>query len=101
MSAVPNQASMLTRRTFVVMTTAGAGSMLLPHHLLAADVPRNDPASHLRLSWTAELAWNNVVDVTRIEGDGKYWDQTPGRGTEAARSDRRRSRLVSGWYISL
>ncbi len=70
-----NQHSLLSRREFVLASGAGAGALLLPQRLFAADAPSDDPTAHLKLDWTDEVRWNNVLDVTKIEGNGKYWDK--------------------------
>ena len=63
-----------SRRVFVRAGLAGTGLLLLPHHAWAADLPTDDPAAGLGLDWTGSLAWDRVIDVTSIDGDGKYWD---------------------------
>jgi hypothetical protein len=63
-----------TRREFVCGTAAGAVGCFLPDYLQAADPPIANPASHLDLGWTASLSWDQVLDVTTISGNGRYWD---------------------------
>lgn len=65
----------LDRRDFISASAVGAGALLLPSWLVAAESPISNPASHLRVAWTDELKWSNVVDVTRTAGSGKYWDK--------------------------
>jgi len=53
-----------------------AGSCVLaPHRSPAAEIPTSDPAADLNLPWTADMNWGQVVDIRRIDGGGKYWDQ--------------------------
>lgn len=67
--------SHFTRRDFVLASAAGAGTLLLPAHtLLAADIPKDNPTADLKLEWTNDLKWTNVIDITSVDGNGKYWD---------------------------
>ena len=63
------------RREFIALTTAGAGTLLLPDWVIAADIPTDNPAAALQIAWTGELPWSHVIDITTISGSGKYWDQ--------------------------
>lgn len=65
---------LLSRRDFVASSVCGAGSLLLPARLVAAESPGNNPTAHLKLDWTYDLKWSNVVDITRTPGRSKYWD---------------------------
>lgn len=67
--------SPLTRRNFIYVSAAGAGSLLLPEHLMAADIPTSNPVASYQLAWTDQLNWSNVLDITTIKGSGKYWDK--------------------------
>lgn len=62
------------RRQFGCVTLAGAGTLLLPTHLLAAETPISDPTAGLELPWTGKLKWANVFDITMLDNDGKYWN---------------------------
>lgn len=63
------------RRKFLGATAAGASALLMPERLFAEDVPTTNPTASLQITWTNELAWDNVVDISTIDGSGKYWDQ--------------------------
>ncbi|MHC4743126.1 MAG: hypothetical protein ACYS8Z_14515, partial [Planctomycetota bacterium] len=63
------------RRNFLkrTITTAAAlklGIIGLPQRASAAP-PRNNPTAHLKLAWTDALKWDNVVDITTV--DGRDW----------------------------
>ncbi|MCR9116626.1 MAG: hypothetical protein NXI22_06720 [bacterium] len=60
-----------TRRQFVATSVVGAGSLLLPAQLIAAELPTDNPTAKHKLAWTDEIKWGNVVDITRMEGGGK------------------------------
>lgn len=64
-----------TRRQFVATSVVGAGSLLLPAQLIAAELPTDNPTAKHKLAWTDEIKWGNVVDITRMEGGGKYWNK--------------------------
>ena len=70
-----NNVSSLNRRDFVLASMTGAGVLLLPQRLFAADAPTDNPAAHLNVDWTEKLRWKNALDVTKIDGKGKYWDK--------------------------
>lgn len=61
------------RRDFLSAFTTG--SLILPHWTFANSTPSDNPTSHLNLDWTHQLKWINVIDITTIDGSGKYWDQ--------------------------
>jgi hypothetical protein len=69
------QPTTISRRSFVLTGAAGAGTLLLPQRLLAAEAPAGNPAAALDVAWTDDLKWGTVVDVTAMAGDGKYWDK--------------------------
>ncbi len=62
------------RREFVRFTAAGVSGCFLPDCLQAAKPPIANPASHLDLGWTNALSWDQVLDVTTVSGNGRYWD---------------------------
>ncbi|WP_145288451.1 right-handed parallel beta-helix repeat-containing protein [Pirellulimonas nuda] len=57
------------------MSASAAATLLLPEWLLAAQSLSNNPTSRLGLAWTEQIRWGSVLDVTRMEGGGKYWDK--------------------------
>lgn len=61
----------LQRREFIVAGTGAVGWLLLPHELRAAEAsaPTNNPVAHLKLAWTDEIKWANVIDVTQMPGE--------------------------------
>ena len=67
--------SPLTRRNFISVSAAGAGTLLLPEHLMAEDIPTSNPVASYQLAWTDQLNWSNVLDITTVKGSGKYWDK--------------------------
>lgn len=60
----------VTRRQFALTGAGALGFVLLPHGLRAATggPPTNNPAAHLKLPWTEQIKWANVVDVTLAAG---------------------------------
>ena len=60
----------LQRREFIVAGTGALGWLLLPRALRAAEAgaPTNHPVAHLKLAWTQEIKWANVLDVTQMPG---------------------------------
>lgn len=62
------------RRDFLTATAAGLGMLILPDWAFAdVDAPNEDPAAGLKLGWTGEFKWGNVVDVTKLQG--KDWHE--------------------------
>lgn len=59
----------LRRRDFLAATAAGMGLLAVPAWEYAnRDAPATDPAAALKLDWTRDFKWANVVDVTRMTG---------------------------------
>jgi hypothetical protein len=60
----------LPRRAFLIGGTSAVGWLLLPRALRAAQsgAPRDNPVSRLKLAWTDNIKWANVVDVTQMSG---------------------------------
>src|SRR4051794_3290654 len=58
------------RRAFLAASAAGLGTLLLPPNLraLAGGASTDDPLAGLKLGWTGQLRWANVVDVPRGPG---------------------------------
>ena len=67
--------SQLDRRWFLSTATAGAATLWLPGRLFSADAPTDNPTKHLKLAWTDRLPWGRVLDITKTEGQGQYWDR--------------------------
>jgi hypothetical protein len=40
-----------------------------------ARIPNNNPAKKYDLIWTEKLLWRNVLDITKIDGVGEFWDE--------------------------
>jgi hypothetical protein len=61
----------LQRREFIVASTGALGWLMLPRALQAAQAvaPANNPVTHLKLAWTDEIKWANVVDIAQIPGE--------------------------------
>ena len=60
----------LRRRDFLSATSAGMGTLLLPNWLYASEeTPHANPAGQLKLEWTNQFKWNQVVDITQMNGD--------------------------------
>jgi hypothetical protein len=55
------------KQTLTAAAAAELGIILRPRKARAS-VPRNNPASGLKLSWTGKLKWDNVVDITSVSG---------------------------------
>ena len=60
----------LQRREFIVAGAGAVGWLLLPRALRAAEVgaPTHNPVADLKLAWTDEIKWANVLDVTQMPG---------------------------------
>src|SRR5512137_1271979 len=60
----------LQRREFLVAGTGAIGWLLVPRALSAAQPgpPADNPVAHLKLAWTEEIKWANVLDVTQMPG---------------------------------
>lgn len=59
-----------TRRDFLRSSLAlGAAGLCGPRPA----PPRDDPAARLNLGWTAKLPWDNILDLTTVEGPD--WDE--------------------------
>jgi hypothetical protein len=60
----------LQRREFIVAGTGALGWLMLPRALQGAQAgaPTNNPVAHLKLAWTGEIKWSNVVDITQVPG---------------------------------
>jgi len=63
----------MTRRSLLQGTLAAAtltelGIIVPPQRVLAGSIPRDNPAAHLKLGWTAKLKWDHVIDVTAMPG---------------------------------
>ena len=71
-----------TRRVIVRGSLAAAGLSCLPRRASSADLPTGDPTTALGLEWTGKLAWERVIDVSTVAGDGKYWDQRLNRAQQ-------------------
>ena len=73
-----------SRRTFLTGAGALSGSLFLPSDLCAADAkaPADDPAADLDLAWTMGLKWSAVLDITTLDGGGKYWDKRLAKAQE-------------------
>lgn len=63
--------NVFTRRGFLggAIGAAAAVEMGLPNHSVAFGAPpKNNPTAYLKLGWTSMIKWDNVVDITKIEG---------------------------------
>lgn len=62
----------LDRRRFITAAGAGAAWLLTPRMIRAAEGagPVDDPLAALKLAWTGSIPWANVVDVSKLPGDG-------------------------------
>ena len=66
----------VSRRRFLKSSgLASTGFLFAAHPSLAADLPTTDPAADLDIAWTGSLKWDNVVDISAVEGGGKYYDE--------------------------
>lgn len=64
----------MNRRHWLGVAAAGAFGVSAGGVSRAAmALPRNDPAAHLDLGWTAGFKWNRVVDITAV--GGRDWDE--------------------------
>jgi hypothetical protein len=61
------------RRDFLAASTTSL--LMIPQWVSANEVPVDNPTAHLKLDWTQNLHWENVLDITTIKGTGKYWDK--------------------------
>lgn len=61
-----------SRREFVYTS---AGLLLVPSWLNAAALPTGNPLAGLKVAWTNQLKWNNVINISTIKGQGKYFDK--------------------------
>ncbi|MGC8743537.1 MAG: hypothetical protein ACP5T0_06635 [Verrucomicrobiia bacterium] len=61
-----------SRRNFIKLVLI---STALPLYSNKGALPKDDAAKKYRLSWTAKLPWDNVVDITQIaNGRVEFWD---------------------------
>ena len=75
MLGVPMSSNQYNRRGFLHGSALTAGAWILtPHASFAAEIPSDDPSAALGLAWTGNLKWNQVIDISSIDGEGKYWD---------------------------
>jgi len=56
------------RRHFLITGASAAATAGWSGFLRADEIPTNDPASPLNLGWTGKLKWDQVIDITSIEG---------------------------------
>jgi hypothetical protein len=64
----------MRRRDFMAATAAGLGMLVLPDWGFAdAEASGADPTAHLKLDWTGQIKWGNVVDITKFQGED--WHQ--------------------------
>ena len=67
--------SLLNRRELLSSTAVASGAFFLPASIWSPNAPTTDPAKSLKLEWTGKLRWGNVLDITTLGGDDKYWDK--------------------------
>lgn len=70
MKSAERERAYLDRRQFLLAASAGLGGLVWPRGLRAAPtaVPASNPLAHLRLGWTGEIRWANVLDITQAPG---------------------------------
>jgi len=61
------------RRSFIkgILSCATVMAGIKPNF---AAIPDNHPAKKYQLLWTEKLRWGNVVDITKVDGVGEFWD---------------------------
>jgi hypothetical protein len=65
-----DRSTRLQRREFIAAGTGAVAWLLLPPALRAAQpgAPADNPVAFLKLTWTDDLKWANVLDVTQVSG---------------------------------
>ncbi len=58
------------RRRFLITTGLSLGACIAHNRAWAAELPFESPLAALKLEWTNQLKWVNVVDVTHLPGEG-------------------------------
>ena len=95
----------VSRRQFLLATAAGVGTLVIADPVLALrrEIPTDDPASHLRLSWTGKLRWSTVLRFCIIpcRPHGitclSEWDRRPTAQAAPRPAEMGRSRAVCCW----